>query len=88
MNKCRALKCLAEIPEDKLFCPKHWKMIPEALKETVCDRVASFLDQRTKATTAQMTTALCSAIKQIALREGTVAKVKPSHPKIGGRTGE
>ena len=37
-HKCFAKECQRDIPNSKLLCIDHWKIVPEALRDRLCEQ--------------------------------------------------
>lgn len=37
MHTCPTAGCTAQVPEDRLMCPAHWRLVPRGLQRRVYD---------------------------------------------------
>lgn len=60
-SRCRALGCGRRVSREKLFCVRHWALLPGRSQERVCAAFSS---------PASLTLALREAIRYLAEQEG------------------
>lgn len=66
---CHAIGCPVAVPRRMLMCPKHWRMVPKVLQDSVWDAYVPGQERRMDPTGAYLNAAM-AAVNAVAEKEG------------------